>query len=164
MWNDYSNDPWRFLHLYNVAGVFLWCISLGVYVLLQGIGHVCSRTYREFPALLQGSDITAFQAGVLTAESCLNLSVRFTMDVSETCLFLMHVEIIGISTCTSLGGKSVVSFIKWTILLYSRIRKVSQLVALSLTYKQLIETLSRFFLPSSPVQLCSLSAVVFTLT
>lgn len=86
------------------------------------------------------------------------------MDVSETCLFLMHVEIIGISTCTSLGGKSVVSFIKWTILLYSRIRKVSQLVALSSTYKQLIETLSRFFLPSSPVQLCSLSAVVFTLT
>lgn len=164
MWNDYSNDPWRFLHLYNVAGVFLWCISLGVYVLLQGIGHVCSRTYREFPALLQGSDITAFQASVLTAESCLNLSVRFTMDVSETCLFLMHVEIIGISTCTSLGGKSVVSFIKWTILLYSRIRKVSQLVALSLTYKQLIETLRSFFLPSSPVQLCSLSAVVFTLT
>lgn len=88
------------------------------------------------------------------------------MDVSQICLFLMHVEIIGISTCTSLGGESMVLFIKWTILLYySRIRKkVSPWVALSSMYKQLIETLRSFFPPSPQVLLCSLSAVVFVLT
>lgn len=41
----------------------------------------------------------------------------FTMDVSQIRLFLMHIEIICTATCTSLWGKSVVSFIKWTVLI-----------------------------------------------
>lgn len=159
IWIDYSNDLWRLLHLFNVAGVVLWCVSLCVYVLLHGISHVCSRTQGVLPGLLQGSDRIVFQAHIFTVESCLTISMRFTMDVSQIRLFLMHVEII--STCTSLGGKFVVSFIKWTVLLYSRIRKVSQLVALSSMYKQLIKTLRSFFPPSPP---SCLSAVVFTLT
>lgn len=92
-----------------------WC----VYVLLHSISCVCSRTQGLFPALLQGSDSIAFQAHIFTAESSLTISMRFTMSVSQIRLFLMHAEIICIATCTSLGGKYVVLFIKWTILLYS---------------------------------------------
>lgn len=90
MWIDYSNDRWRLLHLCNVAGVCLRYLTLCVYILLQGISHVYSRTQGGFPVLLQGSASTAFQAHVFTAESCLAISMRFTMGVSQIFFFILN--------------------------------------------------------------------------
>lgn len=83
-------------------------------------GQRCRECY--LPPLLQGSDIIAFQASIFIAESCLTVGYEVYYEhltgIGECCLFLMRVEIIGISACENLVGISIASIIKWTILVF----------------------------------------------